>query len=102
MHGLSNDTTPEHLASKISICELGSGSSQCASQQGGASSLPFNLTLVDRGTARLSIPALAEGHKYRIAVQADPNVKDGFGQGLQVRVLCGRVYLSALLRARAG
>ncbi len=90
VHGLSPDTTPEHLAAKISICQLANpeanASAVCVSGGEGAS-LPFNLTRLDPGAIRLSIPGLQEGRKYRISVASDPNVKDGYGQGLQVGVV---------------
>ncbi|GIL54024.1 hypothetical protein Vafri_9574 [Volvox africanus] len=70
-HGLSPDTTPQALAARISLCLVG-----------GWPCLPFNFSLLSRGRARITVPSLKSKMQYSISVAADPQVKDGFGQGL--------------------
>ncbi|GLI68405.1 hypothetical protein VaNZ11_012792 [Volvox africanus] len=89
-HGLSSETTTEALAARITLCrennENGvdrSGASDIGNCTAGAELLPYNLSMVSRGRARLSVPSLKPGSSYRAVVRTDGNVKDGFGQGLQ-------------------
>ncbi|GLI68394.1 hypothetical protein VaNZ11_012780 [Volvox africanus] len=72
-HGLSPDTTPQALAARISLCLV---------EGGVCLPVPFNFSLLSRGKARITAPSLKLQKQYRISVAADPNVKDGFGQGL--------------------
>ncbi|GIL54039.1 hypothetical protein Vafri_9594, partial [Volvox africanus] len=98
-HGLSSETTPGALAARIALCRnntengtarsgasgngdngAGGGHRNCAA---GAELLPYNLSMVSRGHARLSVPSLEPGMSYVAVVRTDADVKDGFGQGLQ-------------------
>ncbi len=84
-HGLSPDTTPDQLAANIFFCEVDpNGAPHCIKQPDGSTSLPFTAALQGPGVLRLSVPGLQEGRKYRVRVQANAGVKDGYGQGLQV------------------
>ncbi|KAG2434214.1 hypothetical protein HXX76_007940 [Chlamydomonas incerta] len=75
LHGLGSAVTPAALAGRISLCARGPG--------GGCSPVPFTLSLVDKGLARLSVDGLQPGTQHTISVTGDASVTDGYDQALQ-------------------
>ncbi len=81
MHGLSPDTSLDALAAATRLCEVQDRASPASSP---CANVPFSLSLVNRGRARLTVPTLKEGAVYRIQTVSSAAVKDGYGQPLQV------------------
>ncbi|KAF8063719.1 hypothetical protein HT031_003574 [Scenedesmus sp. PABB004] len=78
-HGLAPGVGPEAVRPLLSLCALGSP----YFDGGACAPLAFELTRPTNGTLVLSAPALTPGRRYRLAVKADPAVKDAFGLPLQ-------------------
>ncbi|KAG2447335.1 hypothetical protein HYH02_007664 [Chlamydomonas schloesseri] len=75
LHGLASGVTADALANRISLCARGPG--------GACKAVPFKLSLVDKGLARLSVDGLQPGTQHTITVSGDGSVKDGYDQPLQ-------------------
>ncbi|KAG2434208.1 hypothetical protein HXX76_007934 [Chlamydomonas incerta] len=93
-HGLAEGVRPSELAAALRVCRLtpplGEGAVAAALPQPGALSwgacgeeLEFGLELVGRGRARLSVPGLVPGGRYRVEAAAAAGVRDGYDQPLQ-------------------
>lgn len=102
MHGLSNDTSLDALATATRLCEVQDRTAPASSP---CTTVPFSLSLVNRGRARLTVPSLNEGALYRIQTIGSAAVKDGYGQPLQVCVdrpcLLGDLLLAVRYLANA-
>ncbi|KAG2491821.1 hypothetical protein HYH03_009778 [Edaphochlamys debaryana] len=69
-------TTPATARSALGLPQWLGGA--CTPLPGGS-----RLTRVSRGRARLSVPGLAPGGRYRVEVAASEGVRDGYGQALE-------------------
>ena len=94
-HGLAEGVAAADLAAALTVCRLtpplGEGAVAAALPQPAALSwgvcaeeLGFMLELVGRGRARMEVPGLVPGGRYRVAAAAAEGVRDGYGQPLQV------------------
>ncbi|PNW72413.1 hypothetical protein CHLRE_16g677205v5 [Chlamydomonas reinhardtii] len=75
LHGLGSAVTSAALAGRISLCARGPG--------GACSPVPFSLSLVYKGLARLSVDSLKPGTQHTITVAGAASIIDGYDQALQ-------------------